>query len=209
MVNKIRRAVQMLFLGGFIFLLFKGRIHAWMVVFLAGLFLSAVAGRFYCGWICPINTVTELVDKLYRKFKIKRMNIPSFLKNPVTRYILLAVFVLLFIFMRVTGKNLPVLPALFAVGIFLSLLFVPALWHRFLCPYGTILGLPAALARFSFRVDKEKCVPCGACERVCPGDAFTKEQEGFPEIKKSLCLECLSCSTVCPQGAIRYKSTFR
>lgn len=51
------------------------------------------------------------------------------------------------------------------------------------------------------KVEKEKCIKCGACIRVgCP--AITKDIEGKSEINNLLCIGCTVCSQVCKQGAI-------
>ncbi len=47
--------------------------------------------------------------------------------------------------------------------------------------------------------DKEKCLGCGACAKVCPQAAITMV-EGKPLLDKSLCNLCGKCEVYCPEG---------
>jgi len=60
-----------------VLLIAKGRMQLWMAVFLVGLIGATFFGRFYCGFVCPINTVTEGIDWLYQKRGIKRKEVPG------------------------------------------------------------------------------------------------------------------------------------
>ena len=52
-----------------------------------------------------------------------------------------------------------------------------------------------------FRVDKEKCVGCGACVEVCPAQAISMVG-GKAKINADKCVDCGRCAQVCPQGAL-------
>ena len=47
--------------------------------------------------------------------------------------------------------------------------------------------------------DKEKCVGCGTCAKVCPNGAISMEN-GKPEMKKDACTFCGKCVNYCPIG---------
>lgn len=47
--------------------------------------------------------------------------------------------------------------------------------------------------------DKEKCIGCGACAKVCPQSAISMT-EGKPVLDKSLCNLCGKCENYCPEG---------
>lgn len=47
--------------------------------------------------------------------------------------------------------------------------------------------------------DKEKCVGCGNCAKVCPNGAISMEN-GKPEMKKDACTFCGKCVNLCPIG---------
>nr|WP_300980134.1 4Fe-4S binding protein [Mesotoga sp.] len=51
-------------------------------------------------------------------------------------------------------------------------------------------------------IDKEKCVGCTACARVCPVDAISGSVRKPHEIDPEICTRCGSCLAVCRFGAI-------
>jgi polyferredoxin len=73
-------------------------------------------------------------------------------------------------------------------------------WCKYLCPLGAFLGL---FSRFSLlrRSVSEDCTECGACSRVCPGNAAPHQKNKW---KDTECLYCWNCDDVCPQNAVRF-----
>jgi len=195
--------VQAVSLVLFIFLTITGKVQVWMGIFAASVFSTLLLGRVYCGWVCPINAATRSVSWLKKKLRIKSVRIPGWLTKPWIRLTALGLFIAAFIFIMVSGKRLPVLPVLFALGIILTLVFPEELWHRYLCPYGLILSLAARKANRAMTIDPELCNNCGMCKRVCPAKAVEKHEHH--EIQKSECLVCLECSRACKKKAIRYQ----
>jgi uncharacterized protein (DUF362 family)/Pyruvate/2-oxoacid:ferredoxin oxidoreductase delta subunit len=53
------------------------------------------------------------------------------------------------------------------------------------------------------QVDAAKCIGCGECAQVCPGEAITVASPAQFDLDR--CIECLCCAEVCPQGAITPK----
>ncbi len=200
----IQGLIQIVFLAIFIFLIIVGKVQLWMGLFILGFIISILFGRIYCGWFCPINTVMIGTTWVKKKLHLKSINIPPILKKTWVRYTALALFILLFVFTLVSGKKLPVLPILFLIGIFLTFLFPEELWHRYLCPYGSILHFPAKLSNHQLSIDPNQCNNCGACMRICPAKAVEKHEKNH-EIIKSDCILCMKCTENCKQDAITYK----
>ena len=73
---------------------------------------------------------------------------------------------------------------------------------KYLCPLGAIYGLFNPISSYRLVIDKEKCISCGQCHRVCGMDIMTCEHPNSPE-----CIRCGSCISACPKGAI--SSTWR
>ncbi len=116
----------------------------------------------------------------------------------------LGLFIAMFVFVMATGKQLPVLPGLLAIGVILTFFFPEELWHRYLCPYGTIFNLVSSKSIFSVNIDEEACTNCGVCKRVCPA-AAVKNDDAKYEIEKNACLVCLECERQCKVKAISYE----
>ena len=51
------------------------------------------------------------------------------------------------------------------------------------------------------KVDKNKCLGCGACASMCPVGAITMKA-GKAEINKKKCIKCGKCYGTCKFGAI-------
>ena len=52
------------------------------------------------------------------------------------------------------------------------------------------------------RVNKELCVRCGECAKMCSSHALTIEKGEYPHLTSSKCIRCWCCQEVCPQHAI-------
>jgi ferredoxin-type protein NapH len=200
----LQLALQTLFLALFVFLIINGQVQLWMGLFVLSVLTIFLLGRVYCGWICPINTVMRGIAWIKKKLRMKSAKIPAWITRPWVRIFVLALFIAVFIFTMVSGKKLPVLPALLAIGLFLTFFFPEELWHRYLCPYGTIMSLPAKKSKYAMTIQSELCNRCGMCMRVCPAKAVEK-REGHYQILKKDCIVCMECSRVCKQDAIHYQ----
>lgn len=51
-------------------------------------------------------------------------------------------------------------------------------------------------------VDKEECVGCGICARVCPAWAITYNEDKEPIYDYGRCIYCGECAENCPTDAI-------
>ena len=70
---------------------------------------------------------------------------------------------------------------------------------KYICPVTVFLRLSSRFALFRVRVDREKCISCGKCERVCPMDILVSSA---PDPKE--CILCLRCLEECPKGALKF-----
>lgn len=53
--------------------------------------------------------------------------------------------------------------------------------------------------------DRERCVSCGACVHVCPGDAIRIRHGCFAVIDKERCVGCGKCAKTCPADCIELR----
>lgn len=102
----------------------------------------------------------------------------------------------------VTGQKLPVLPSLFVLSVVLTFFFPKAFWHRYLCPYGTIMHFTAKKSARYMTINPEFCNNCSLCARVCPTNSIVKNEKH--QIIKAECLVYLECERVCQLDAIGY-----
>lgn len=78
------------------------------------------------------------------------------------------------------------------VGSYLS----PRAWCTF-CPMGTVQRVLGG-KRHRLKLDEEKCIEYGKCEKICPMQLKILENETRD------CIKCGRCIEVCPKDALRF-----
>lgn len=188
--------------------------------------VGAVAGRFLCGWVCPFGLVQELLYKVrYVKFDIPRW-------TRYAKYLVLGGLVIGVPLVLTTESSLyfcrlcPVATIESAVPwaiingttnmtslavrlIILFVIIILVMGHRrmfckTMCPLGAMLSLLNRLSHIFPWRNEEKCVDCGACNRVCPMETRShRGRFGVYEEASEECISCLECREKCPTSAIR------
>jgi len=151
-----------------------------------------------------MNTLFRPVAWLYRKMGIKRLAVPRFFKIPLVRFLFLVTFIGFMIVTKFMGMNIPLLGLIVAISVLVILVFEEALWHNYICPYGTILSLSSIPAIKSIKIDEDKCIMCGKCQKVCAVHAIETKDNKKRIISKNDCLTCHECEASCPTYAIHY-----
>ena len=202
----LRNIVQTMFLIIFLILIGGGRTQLWIIIFGIGLLISLIWGRFYCGWICPINTVIKIKNWFYEKLGIDTKQTPSIFKKSRIRWILLILMIGSMIITRRMNLQLNVLLYILGIAFLISLFYKEELWHKYLCPYGALLSLANKANSKKLVIDKNLCRSCGLCAESCPNDiiSITKEKQ---TIGSSECLYCFRCQDICEFKAISFKES--
>ncbi len=181
---------------------------AWLPLLLpAALLLLATAllGRVFCGWACPVGFLSDVSGFLRRKPYYGRLGYLQYgILLAILLTSLLAIDALSFldpivIFQRSlyllwSFSGLPIILVL----IMASSLLVPRLWCR-VCPLGGVLGIISLASPFGRNVD-DKCTRCMKCRRACPMGAISEDNRS----DATACLKCLGCERACPEGAISF-----
>ena len=134
--------------------LYKGLL--WGALTLAA---TALVGRFFCGWLCPLGTLQHLVSWVAGPERRKRYKINRYRRWFAVKYLVLTVLLA----WAALGANhlgwldpIPLLHRAFASGI-------RPLWHGSLAPGGWVsFGLLAAILLLS------AMIPRFFCRAVCP-----------------------------------------
>lgn len=184
--------------------------------------LTVIAGRIFCGWICPFGFVLDLVGKITPK-----LGLPTFLRARMAKYgILLASVggsyaVGFQAFCTVCpigtlcrsfgareifrGSELAITPALAALEI-----GERRTWCRYFCPVGALLALTAKLGLVKIVIGARKCkkFSCMQCAEVCPMGIINKDSLGegiSPKISMTECIVCMRCIDRCPYDAAKIR----
>ncbi len=196
----------------------RGQIH-WPLAagVLLAIALAVVAGRFFCGWLCPVNTLLELNGALRawieRRLLARRLpgsQAPDWARGAILLGTLLFswaagfnlyVFVLPYAGLARDGFFLIYGGALGFGVLFVLILAVielfaaPRLWCRGLCPTGLVLEFFGRWRVLGIRrTPGAECIAgCAACIAACPVGVNAREMTAA-----ECCLMCNECAEVCP-----------
>lgn len=54
----------------------------------------------------------------------------------------------------------------------------------------------------AFRISKEECIGCGACDAGCPVSCISEIEDEKRVINEDVCISCGACAAVCPVSCI-------
>ena len=192
-------------------------------IFLGVLGVSLIAGRAFCGWMCPIGTLQDFLANISsRYFKNKKkqpggnqINLPyrisarndAWLRS--LKYLILAIILLASTF-AIYPPLREICPAraLFSFQLTTPLLWSVLItfvitslanrrfWCKYLCPLGAVLAPFNKIAPLRLVLNQNSCTSCRRCDPACPMD--------IPDLTNNLrsaeCIECLECQETCNEG---------
>ena len=192
---------------------------AGLTLFLAIALMALVFRKGFCGYICPVGFVSNLLGRLGERLGLSRTPPRKLdLALQALKYIPLALLCyfslfgmsldeinafmgapfnmvadssMLFFFLRASATTLVVVGVIVAAS-----LVVRNAWCRFLCPYGAFLGILALASPVAVRRTASACTSCCRCQRACPSAIAVHEKT---RVNSPECLGCTACIEACPQ----------
>jgi polyferredoxin len=187
---------------------------------------SLLFRKSFCGWLCPVGTVSEYIWKLGRRLFRRNFRLPGWLDLPLRslKYLLLSFFIYaiammsakaisdfvaspyglvvdvrMLNFFRFMGTTTAVV--LGVLG--LASLFAQNFWCRYLCPYGALMGLISMFSPFRITRNDSACIDCAKCAQACPS---ALPVDKLVQIRSAECMGCMECVAVCPaKDALSFK----
>jgi polyferredoxin len=203
-------------------------VHPASIVILSGaLVLSFLLRKSFCGWICPVGTVSELTWETGKKIFGRNYVIPKYPDYFLTsvKYILMSFF-LYIILIKMSPADIagfigtpywkvvdikmlkfftgisPATAVILGVIVLLSFVY-KNVWCRYLCPYGALLGLLGFISPVGISRNDEACTHCNLCTKDCPSFLAVSRKHNIISPECTGCLNCVSC---CPsKGALEVK----
>lgn len=203
-----------------------------MVLFLSLIVLAVALRSAFCGWLCPLGFLQEVVTAgshwvqrrvppLRRVVRALQARAPwlAAVDRPMRllKYLVLvwavagaaAFGVMVFrdwdpwaALLEIGAWSLT--PGLIVLGLVLvASLFVERPWCRYACPLGAVSGLAAIASPMRLQRDAGLCSACGVCDRACPMGLPVATSTTITSVD---CIGCLECVGVCPRvGALEVR----
>lgn len=206
---------------------FVPHVHASNVVLAAGVLLLAFLARgAFCGWICPLGFLQDLMagasalvtrhaPPVHRGLRaLRRTARPLALLDRPLRLVKYAVLawalwgaaafgVMVFrdvdpwiALLDIATGSAGFGMAILAV-VLVGALFVDRPWCRYACPLGAVNGLVARLSPIRLERSEAACVNCNLCTRSCP---MGIDVATATAVTSADCIGCLECVEACPRA---------
>ena len=191
---------------GFWYYLFLGVFEAATIHYIvAKIFGPLVFGRGWCGYACWTAMVLDLLPFKTPQAPRKRWG--------YIRYIVFGaslVFVSILFIFQIPNKE-EIMWWSFIIGNILYYLLGIIIackcrdnraFCKYICPVTIFLKPMSYFSLFRIKVEKENCISCGKCERVCPMDVEVPSNSRKKR-NATECILCMKCIEECPKGALK------
>ena len=167
--------------------------------------------RVICGWGCPCVAIRETVGFPFRH-KTLRGKWPWRMRHLKWIWFALylgAMYAVLTPLNSWSAQFLGIFSLLVVVPYFASMLLTPVTGNRaycrYLCPYGATFGLLNRVGMFRIDYDKESCIGCEKCTKVCDmGIPVMPLGKIHGKVDVADCMGCGRCVTECPGKSLAF-----
>ncbi|MGN0070709.1 MAG: FMN-binding protein [Atopobiaceae bacterium] len=192
-----------------------------IALLLAVLPLTALWGRFFCGYLCAFGAAGDVLLWAGRRLHLPHITPKGKAEQALRliKYVLLALICILVwtlgfalpdawnpwsVFGRAASLSAWTDPAfLFTAGGALLLaiavlsLFIDRAFCRYLCPLGAVFALISKIRLFHIRKADTHCGRCHICTDAC---IMGIDTSGSGMVTSSECIDCFRCADACPRA---------
>ena len=192
----------------------------WYSLVVIAIGLTVIAGRFFCGWLCPFGAILEVLfrvvpiewtitgnnDRLLKMVKyinlVILLMIAFFFANKVLAVYLIGIIEPFATFFHLDGG---LISWIWLILMLIMSSVISRFYCRYFCPLGAFFAVLSGvcsflkLRRLSVDLPQEGCKGCRLAQKKCQMDAITYHEEiNRPTIDANECLLCNTCSASCP-----------
>jgi ferredoxin len=168
--------------------------------------------RVFCGYMCPIGTISEWLGRAAARLKIPQVRLPDRLDRRLMLLKYPVLILILFITYRASellfrafdpcyallsrhGEDITFWAYVVAGGIVLGSLLITVPFCRWLCPLAAVLNVFSRFGLTRIKRNEDACVACGHCATACP---MNIPVDDVKEVTHARCLSCMNCVDACP-----------
>jgi hypothetical protein len=181
------------------------------------LLMTLLLRRAFCGYMCPIGTISEWLRLLGRWLRIPAVPVPYALDRVLAslKYVVLVVILWLtwqagelifrgfdpcYALISRHGTDITVWAYVVSGAIAVASLAIMLPFCRWLCPLAAVLNPFSWFGVTRVKRDKVTCTNCGLCSKDCPVDIPVHQLE---QVTAARCLSCMNCIESCPHKKSR------
>jgi polyferredoxin len=180
---------------------------------LAALLVSVlVVRRAFCGFLCPIGTISEWLRTLAGRLRVPGLRIPAKVDRllSLAKYLIVAAIVIAtwqagelvfrgycpaYALLGRHGADITFWAYVVAGAIAAASLFITMPFCRWFCPLAAAMNPLSRFGLARIKRDGASCSGCGRCTAACP---MAIPVDKMLEVRHSRCLACMNCIEACP-----------
>ena len=174
--------------------------------------------RPFCGWICPLGTLFDILGDVGAKLKLAAKPVPHWLNEKMRVFAFgIAAILILLSFVRgslactiacpafwlcsMWSMTIPLISLILLIGILVLSLRLKRGFCRYICPYGALTTLFVPISRYSIKRNLEVCNSCGLCKSACP---MGIDVQNRLVVKSTHCISCSECIKSCKKNGLHW-----
>lgn len=179
----------------------------------AVLLLTVLLRRVFCGYMCPIGAISELLGAGAKRLGVKPARVPVVADRILSlgKYGVLAIILYFTIkagelmfrtadpcyaLISRHGEDITFWAYVVSGAIVVSSLFLVIPFCRWFCPLAAVMNPFSRFGLTRVRRSETACINCGKCSRVCPMAIPVAEVK---QVNHARCMSCLDCIESCPE----------